>query len=129
LKSLVDEVSAKHPSLVAGLPSGDYRQIKPEHLAGKALYMLKSAREYRVWAKKQENIDPETGEITVQLTGQFRQKSRELRRGDQLRMFRVMQDRYLDHLLLGGGAGRDLLLAIRKKSLRPLRAREQRHRR
>jgi hypothetical protein len=125
LKALVDAVSAKYPSLIADLPSADYRLIKPEHLEGKVLYMLKSPHEYRVWPKKDEVIDPETGEITVQSTGRYRQKSRKLRRGDQVRLFRVMQDRYLDHLMLGGGAGRDLLLSIREKSLQPVRAWER----
>jgi hypothetical protein len=41
--------SAKHPSLVPGPPSADYRLIRPEHLDGKILYILKSPREYRVW--------------------------------------------------------------------------------
>jgi hypothetical protein len=48
LKALVDEVS-EAPSLVPGPPSADYRLIRPEHLDGKILYILKSPREYRVW--------------------------------------------------------------------------------
>jgi hypothetical protein len=74
LKATVDDISAKHPSLITGLPSADYRRIRPEHFAGKVLYILKSPREYRVWPKKQEVIDPETGEITTHATGRFTQK-------------------------------------------------------
>jgi hypothetical protein len=123
LKALVDEVSAKHPSLVPGLPSADYRLIPPEHFDGKILYILKSPREYRVWLKKREETDPDTGEITVQPTERYRQKSRRLRRGDGVRMFQVMHDRYLDGMMLGGGAGRYLLRSIRKEALQPLRCR------
>jgi hypothetical protein len=126
LKATVDDISAKHPSLITGLPAADYRRIRPEHFAGKVLYILKVPREYRVWPKKQEVIDPETGEITTHATGRFTQKSRIMRSGDQVRMFEVMRDRYLDLMMLGGGAGKDLLLAIREEALKPLRARERR---
>jgi len=133
LKALVDEVNAtlahgvpKNPSLVPGLRAADYREVKPKYFEGKVLYILKSPREYRVWDEKEELIDWETGEIMVELTGRFRQKSRRLRRGDGVRIFRVMQDRYLDWMMLGGGAGRDLLLSIRKEALKPLQAHERR---
>jgi hypothetical protein len=116
----------KNPSLIPGLRAADYREIRPEYFDGKVLYILKSPREYRVWDEKEELIDLETGEITKRLTGRSIQRSRVLRRGDGVRMFRVMQDRYLDHLMLGGGAGRDLLLSIRKGALQPLQAHERR---
>lgn len=133
LKTLVDEVnvmlangSPKNPSLVDGLRAADYRQVKSERFEGKVLYILKSPREYRVWPEKEEVIDPETGEIAQPLTGRFIQRSRVLRCGDGVRMFQVMQDRYLDGMMLGGGAGRDLLWSIRKEALKPLRCRERR---
>jgi hypothetical protein len=115
LKTLVDGVSAKHPSLIPGLPSGHYRLIKPKDLASKTLYMLKSPQEYRVWPVKEEVIDPETGEITVHVTDRYRQKSRDLRPKDRVRMCAALQDRYLDWMMLGGGAGKDLLRSIRKQ--------------
>ncbi len=126
LRGLVDEISAEHPSLIEGLPSADYRRIAPVHLASKALYMLKSPREYRIWPKKEKVVDPVTGEMEIRRTGRFRQKSRLLRRKVQVRMFEVMRDRYLDWMMLGGGAGRELLLTIRNTALQPLRCRERR---
>jgi hypothetical protein len=125
LKALVDEVSAKEPSLIEGLPSADYRRIKSEHFESKILYMLKSTREYRVWPIKEAVNDLETGEITSQRTGRFRQESRCLRGVDQVRVFGVMQERYLDRMMLGAGDGRNLLLSIRTAALHPLRMRQR----
>jgi hypothetical protein len=125
LRGLVDEISTEHQSLIEGLPAADYRRVAPVHLASKALYMLKSPREYRIWPKKEEVVDTVTGEIEIRRTGRFRQKSRLLRRREQIQMFEVMRDRYLDWMMVGGGAGRELLLSIRNTALKPLRLRER----
>ncbi|GEO17787.1 hypothetical protein MAE02_54830 [Microvirga aerophila] len=121
LKALVDEINNNHESLIPTLCPADYRQIPCDHFIGKVLYLLKSPQEYRVWSSKDEVVDPETGEIMLQLNGRYRQKSRALRPVDQVRAFRFLRNRYLDHLMLAGGEGKALLTAIRWKALEPLR--------
>jgi hypothetical protein len=121
LKTLVDDINEHQECLVPTLRPADYRQIPREHLIGKALYLLKSPQEYRVWLSKEETDDPDTGEITLQSNGRYRQKSRALRPADQVRVYHFMRNRYLDHLMMAGGAGRELLKAVRRQALEPLR--------
>ena len=66
------------------------------------------------------------GLVLDSVTGRYRQKSRDLRPKDQVRMCAVLRDRYLDWMMLGGGAGKDLLRSIRTKVLEPLRFLERR---
>jgi hypothetical protein len=125
LKTLVDEINERHDSLIPFLRAADYRKIPSSLLIDKALYMLKSPQEYRVWLGKREVVDPDTGEIVLQPSGRYRQRSRPLRPIDQVRVYRFMRDRYLDHMMVGGGTGSELLKAIRRKALEPLHSRQR----
>ena len=50
----------------------------------------------------------------------FKQKKDDLRPGERLTLFRLMQDLYLDQLALGGGEGAEILRRLKRRVLREL---------
>jgi hypothetical protein len=56
------------------------------------------------------------GEIILR----FRQKKDDLRPGERLTLFRLMQDMNLDHLALAGGEGAKILRRLKRRVLRDL---------
>jgi hypothetical protein len=49
-----------------------------------------------------------------------------MRPGDRVRVVDVLRDRYLNRMMLAGGAGMAVLSCIRQESLMPLRFHEHR---
>ena len=97
-----------------GLAAAHQKCIAKGKLADKFCYVLKSPRKaYRLY--KWETITPD-GEIIPK----FKQKKDDLRPGERLTLFKLMQDLYLDRLALGGGEGAELLRRLKRRVLRDL---------
>ena len=97
-----------------GLAAAHQKCIAKGKLADKFCYVLKSPRKaYRLY--KWETITPD-GEIIPK----FKQWKDDLRPGERLTLFRLMQDMYLDHLALAGGEGAEILRRLKRRVLRDL---------
>ena len=97
-----------------GLAAAHQKCIAKGKLADKFCYVLKSPRKaYRLY--KWETITPD-GEIIPK----FKQKKDDLRPGERLTLFKLMQDLYLDRLALGGGEGAELLRRMKRRVVRDL---------
>jgi hypothetical protein len=97
-----------------GLPAAHQKRISKGKLASKIAYVLKAPKKaYRLY--KWETITPD-GEIIPK----FKQWKDDLRPGERLTLFRLMQDLYLDQLALGGGEGAELLRRLKRRVLREL---------
>jgi hypothetical protein len=128
MKDRMAEINSRSESLIPGCPAAHVTDpINRQEFAPRLRYMLKGQlNEYHDWPRKGEVIDPETGEITVVETGRYRNAKRALRKGNQVRMARVMADRTLDKLAFAGGdEGRVFLKGLREEVLRPYKAWEK----
>ena len=97
-----------------GLAAAHQKCISKGKLADKFCYVLKSPRKaYRLY--KYEQISPD-GEIIPK----FKQWKDDLRPGERLTLFRLMQDMYLDHLALAGGEGAEILRRMKRRVVRDL---------
>ncbi|CAM5775562.1 hypothetical protein LMIY3S_05086 [Labrys miyagiensis] len=114
------EINARYQSLIRGPTPAHSEPIRPRSVRTKLIYMLKGQRkEYRIIRKKGDVIDPETGEITEEYTGEFDQRTQNLRPGDRVRMCRVLARKCIDQMLFAGGAeGREVLKDFRQVILR-----------
>src|SRR6266478_3151011 len=75
-----------------GLAAAHQKRISKGKLADKIAYILKAPRKaYRLYKYEQITAD---GEIILR----FKQKKDDLRPGERLTLFRLMQDLYLDQL-------------------------------
>ena len=97
-----------------GLPAAHQKRISKGKLADKFCYMLKAPKKaYRLF--KYEQITPDS-EILLR----FKQKKDDLRPGERLTLFRLMQDMNLDHLAVAGGEGAEMLRRVKRRVLRDL---------
>jgi hypothetical protein len=97
-----------------GLAAAHQKRISKGKLADKFCYVLKAPKKaYRLY--KSDTITPD-GEIVPK----FKQKKDDLRPGERLTLFKLMQDLYLDQLALGGGEGAELLRRLKRRVLRDL---------
>ena len=97
-----------------GLAAAHQKRISKCKLADKFCYILKSPRKaYRLY--KYEQITPD-GEVLLR----FKQKKDDLRPGERLTLFRLMQDLYLDQLAVAGGEGAEILRRVKRRVLRDL---------
>jgi hypothetical protein len=97
-----------------GLPAAHQKRISKAKLASKIAYVLKAPKKaYRLYKYEQITTD---GEILLR----FKQKKDDLRPGERLTLFRLMQDMNLDHLALGGGEGAEILRRLKRRVLRDL---------
>ena len=97
-----------------GLAAAHQKRISRGKLADKFCYILKSPRKaYRLY--KWDTITPD-GEIIPK----FKQWKDDLRPGERLTLFRLMQDMYLDQLALAGGEGAEILRRLKRRVLRDL---------
>jgi len=95
-----------------GLPAAHQKRISKGKLADKFCYMLKAPKKaYRLYKYEQVTAD---GEIIPK----FKQKKDDLRPGERLTLFRLMQDMNLDHLALAGGEGAKILRRLKRRVLR-----------
>jgi hypothetical protein len=97
-----------------GLAAAHQKRISKGKLADKIAYILKAPRKaYRLYKWEQVTAD---GQIILR----FKQKKDDLRPGERLTLFRLMQDLYLDQLALGGGEGADILRRLKRRIVRSL---------
>jgi hypothetical protein len=97
-----------------GLAPAHQKRISRSKLASKVAYMLKAPRKaYRLYKYEQVTAD---GEIILR----FKQKKDDLRPGERLTLFRLMQDLYLDHLALAGGEGAEMLRRVKRRVLKDI---------
>jgi hypothetical protein len=97
-----------------GLAAAHQKRISKGKLASKIAYVLKAPKKaYRLY--KWETITPD-GEILLR----FKQKKDDLRPGERLTLFRLMQDMNLDHLALAGGEGADILRRVKRQASQDL---------
>jgi hypothetical protein len=97
-----------------GLAAAHQKRISKGQLASKVAYILKAPRKaYRLYRYEQITTD---GEIIFR----FRQKKDDLRPGERLTLFRLMEDMYLDQLALAGGEGAEILRRLKRRVLRDL---------
>jgi hypothetical protein len=97
-----------------GLAAAHQKRISRGKLADKFCYLLKPPKKaYRLYKYQQITSD---GEVILR----FRQKKDDLRPGERLTLFRLMQDINLDHLALGGGEGAEILRRLKRRVLRDL---------
>jgi hypothetical protein len=123
LLAVRDRINRVYDAFVPGCPAADVSLVTPGTLHCLSSYMTKEPiRDYKVFAVRDEVVDIETGEVTEQPTGRFRQYSDEQANpGVQLAVRSVTAAYYLDKLVFAGGArGRETLEAIRKDALRDL---------
>jgi hypothetical protein len=94
-----------------GLPAAHQKRISKHKLASKIGYVLKAPRKaYRLY--KWEIVSPD-GEIIPK----FKQWKDDLRPGERLTLFRLMQDMNLDHLSVAGGEGANILRRMKRRAL------------
>ena len=97
-----------------GLAAAHQKRISKGKLASKIAYVLKAPKKaYRLF--KYEQITPD-GEILLR----FKQKKDDLRPGERLTLFRLMQDLYLDQLAVAGGEGADILRRVKRQASQDL---------
>ena len=97
-----------------GLPAAHQKCIAKGKLASKLAYVLKAPKKaYRLY---KWNTITSDSEIILR----FKQKKDDLRPGERLTLFKLMQDLYLDRLALGGGEGAELLRRLKRRVLRDL---------
>jgi hypothetical protein len=95
-----------------GLAAAHQKCISRGKLADKVCYILKAPKKaYRLYKYEQVTAD---GEIILR----FRQKKDDLRPGERLTLFRLMQNLYLDHLAVAGGQGAEILRRVKRRVLR-----------
>jgi hypothetical protein len=92
-----------------GLAAAHQKQISRGKLADKFCYILKAPKKaYRLYKYEQITTD---GEILLR----FKQCKDDLRPGERLTLFRLLQDMNLDHLALGGGEGAEILRRVKRR--------------
>jgi hypothetical protein len=97
-----------------GLAAAHQKQISRGKLADKFCYMLKAPKKaYRLYKYEQITTD---GEILLR----FKQCKDDLRPGERLTLFRLMQDMYLDQLAVAGGEGADILRRVKRQASQDL---------
>jgi hypothetical protein len=94
-----------------GLAAAHQKRISKGKLASKIAYILKAPRKaYRLFKWEEVTAD---GEVVLR----FKQKKDDLRPGERLTLFLLMQDLNLDDLALGGGEGADILRRLKRRVL------------
>ncbi|MCJ2069349.1 hypothetical protein MKK75_11160 [Methylobacterium sp. J-030] len=118
LAARCNEINGRYVTVVEGVPAAHYRALKQEDVFGRSLYVCKAPlTEYRVWARREECFDSETGEIFQSFSGRFRVRSRPIRPGDWIHMSVVFAERDLTQLAFAAGDGRQILRGINAQAL------------
>lgn len=103
-QQIVDDINEHYDALVAGRTAAHLRVVKD--MLGRLCYVLKAPlSDYRVYPRKKDVMDPETGELTRDPI----QRKRPLRPGDALKVCSVLAGRKLPSLAFAGGRGIRLL--------------------
>jgi hypothetical protein len=116
MKTRIDRLNDRRILLpiADGLAAAHQKCISKGKLVSKIGYMLKAPQNgYRLakinWVMADGEIVPK-----------FKQFKAELRAGERLTLFRLMQDMYLDQLAVAGGEGADILRRLKRRAERDL---------
>ena len=116
-EGLAEHLSKIKPRFTAIMPelcAVHKKRIPPEQFGYKLRYILKAPRkEYSIGQRRE--CDEKTG------APKFKQNSREMRPGNRLKLFHLMQEMYLDKMAMAGGEGSELLQRIKYEALREYR--------
>ncbi len=113
MREIRDSINVRFRTLIPGVKAAHFRTLKPEDVEGQVLYMLKApVNEYRIILKTRRAVDPDTGEITKEPTGNFKSAKYQLGPGDLVRMANLMSGKKLDGLTFAGGEGKAVLDAV-----------------
>lgn len=113
-----NEINGRYVTAVEGVPAAHYRVLQLEEVFGRSIYICKAPlAEYRLWARKKECFDRDTGEIFECFSGRFRVRSRPIRPGDWVHMSSVFIDKHLTQLAFAAGEGRQILRGINAEAL------------
>ena len=116
--ALCGEINGRHVTAVEGVPAAHYRVLQLEEIFGRCIYICKAPLdEYRVWARKREIFDRDTGEIFKCFSGRFSVKSRRMRPCDAVHMSSVFIEKYINQLAFAAGEGRLVLREINADAL------------
>jgi hypothetical protein len=113
LRERIDRLNDKRVLLpiADGLAAAHQKRISKGKLASKIGYILKAPRKaYRLYKWDTVSLD---GEIIPK----FKQWKDDLRLGERLTVFRLMQDMYLHQLAVAGGEGTDMLRRLKRRVL------------
>ncbi len=120
-------INRRFRTLIPGVKAAHVIAITPTQLTAKIVYASKAPfGDYRVWPRRAQHVDPDTGEVTFPTTGRFRQEKAVLGPGNMVRMCSVMVGRTLDGLTFAAGEGRAVLAGANREALAAFRAWEQR---
>ncbi|MBM0207364.1 hypothetical protein JNW90_33585 [Micromonospora sp. STR1s_5] len=126
MKALRDSINRRTSTMIPGLMAAHYRTLDRDKVEGQVLYMLKAPlNEYRIYGRKEEAADSDTGEITKVPTGRFSMKKYQLGPGDLVRMANLMAGKTLDELTFATGQGTAVLDEINYEAKARLRAAER----
>jgi hypothetical protein len=113
IMALVHNLNLRTASHIPGHRAADVLLLRPREIKGRGFYMAKAPRsEYRVIAQSTEVSDPLTGEVNRALDI----KKRALRKGDAVKLCKVLGDRTLPQLVLAGGSVETLPNVIEKQA-------------
>jgi hypothetical protein len=127
LETVKDDINAGHRTLIPGYDAAHVRLLSREQMNGRILYLSKAPlSEYRVYPRKTEVMDKQTGELTKVSLGSFQQRKRLLRPGDAVRMCQVLAGRTLPELALANGEGDRILARAIRMCVLELKQREER---
>jgi hypothetical protein len=121
IQATVNKIAAENEAILPDKKAAHCRSLKTlKDVCGKSLYMLSAPlKDYRVWTKR-----PRKGEAI-----RYEQDKRELRRGDALRVYRVLAGVSIDQLLFWGGSeGTSLAEKITRDARRRLQKFDERRR-
>jgi hypothetical protein len=112
-------IKSRFTPIMPGLCAVHKKIIPPDQFGHKLWYILKSpCKEYSIGQRRER--DEKTGAV------RFKQNSRTIRPGNQVKLFHLMREMYLDQLAMAGGEGRELLRRIKYETLREYRTKNGR---
>lgn len=114
LNKVAMQVGQKHQSFIPGCPAFHSKPMRHESVLKAMCYALKSPRNrYAFYIPDIIKVNRITGEII----DVYRQRKQLLRPGEMAKLALVMQDQYLDGLMLGGGGGADVAKEVKRLAL------------
>ena len=104
------KIKPRFTALMPGLCAVHKKRIPTDQFGYKLWYILKAPRkEYSIGQRRE--CDEQTGAV------RFKQNSRKIRPGNQVKLFHLMREMYLDELAMAGGEGSELLRQIKYEAL------------
>lgn len=118
IRAVEARIESSNDALIPGRVVAKIRRWRVTGAAGRLVYLFKGiVSEYRVFEKKQELVDPSTGEIFPVRTGAFQQRKRDLRPGSAVKMMKIIGERTIPMLSISGGEGDAVLQRALKRAL------------